>query len=212
MLNNKMFLSKIFIPWRYAKNSYDLHRALWLCFPDRPNDIRNFLFRVENSQKGIGVEVLMQSDDFPQPVGSEVTVLKQREYLLNLRLGQRLRFRLRANPVKAVKDSRKGTVERNGKVYSRSARVPLVCEEQQRMWLVKKLEMAARLESLIIQQEPPLYFRKVKSTEKSSGKIQPVLFDGLLSVADAEIFYEMIHKGIGPAKSFGCGLLSLALV
>jgi len=53
-----------------------------------------------------------------------------------------------------------------------------------------------------------LNFRKPK--ENRSGKIQPVVFDGVLTVDDADVFLALIRKGIGPAKSFGCGMMSLA--
>jgi len=43
-----------------------------------------------------------------------------------------------------------------------------------------------------------------------AGKIQSVGFQGILQVAKPTILKEIIINGIGPAKAFGCGLLSLA--
>jgi len=83
-------------------------------------------------------------------------------------------------------------------------------EEQQQAWLERKLQAFAQLETLIVQPEPVLYFRKAK--EGRSGKIQTVMFDGVLTVTDAEAFNSQVTKGIGPAKAFGCGLLSLARI
>lgn len=37
-----------------------------------------------------------------------------------------------------------------------------------------------------------------------------VRFDGLLCVTDPETLVEAVRQGIGPAKAFGFGLLSLA--
>jgi len=37
-----------------------------------------------------------------------------------------------------------------------------------------------------------------------------VCYQGVLRVADADLLRETVSKGIGPAKVFGCGLLSLA--
>jgi len=54
----------------------------------------------------------------------------------------------------------------------------------------------------------PLRFYKTK--EERAGKIQPVSYKGVLNVRDAEGVVMLIRKGIGPAKAFGCGLLSLA--
>jgi CRISPR system Cascade subunit CasE len=36
------------------------------------------------------------------------------------------------------------------------------------------------------------------------------MFDGILTVTDAEALIQEMMQGIGPAKAFGCGLLSIA--
>lgn len=205
-----MHLSKIHIPLALAKNTYELHQALWRLFPKRDNEKRDFLFRVEKLEKGIGSSILLQSAIKPQLSESSPVILGVRDYNPIFSLGQRLRFRLRANPIKTIKDSDKGTVEKKGRTFTRTVRVPLLHEEQQQAWLERKLQDCAQLETLIIQPEPILYFRKVK--EKRSGKIQPVLFEGILTVLEPELLFQQLQKGIGPAKAFGCGLLSIAKV
>lgn len=205
-----MYLSKIHIPWQQAQNPYQLHQALWRLFPGVEDADREFLFRVEQLQKGMGAQVLMQSAIPPQSTEQSPALLAQREYVLSLQNGQHLRFRLRANPIKTIKDSSKGSIEKKGKTFTKTVRVPLLHEEQQQAWLERKLQTFAQVETLIVQPEPVLYFRKVK--EGRSGKIQTVMFDGVLTVTDAEIFNSQIAKGIGPAKAFGCGLLSLARI
>jgi len=204
-----MYLSKIHIPWTQAKNPYQLHQALWRLFPGIEDADRNFLFRVEQQQTGIGAQVLLQSSLLPQSSEqSPILLAPPREFTLNIPINQRLRFRLRANPIKTIKDSSKGTVEKKGKTFVKTVRVPLLHEEQQQAWLERKLQPFARLESLLVQPEPVLYFRKAK--ERRSGKIQTVLFDGIFTVVDAEAFNNAMIHGIGPAKAFGCGLLSVA--
>lgn len=203
-----MHLSKIHIPWTLAKNSYELHQALWRLFPERNHENRDFLFRVESLEKGVGSKILLQSATKPHLSENSPIILDMRDYCPAFSKGQRLRFRLRTNPIKTIKDSTKGTVEKKGKVYTKTVRVPLLHEEQKQEWLERKLKGLAELETLIIQPEPALYFRKVK--EKRSGKIQPVLFEGVLTISEPELFFELLQKGIGPAKAFGCGLLSIA--
>lgn len=73
-----------------------------------------------------------------------------------------------------------------------------------------KLKDFAQLETLIIQPEPVTYFRKAK--EGRSGKIQTVLFDGVITVTDPAEFESQVMQVIGSAKAFGCGLLSIARV
>jgi len=204
-----MFLSKIHMPWAQAKNPYQFHQALWRLFPGHEEAERVFLFRVEQQQTGGGAQVLMQSSLQPQSMEqSPILLAAPREFALNIPNNQRLRFRLRANPIKTIKDNSKGFVEKKGKTFTKTVRVPLLREEQQQAWLERKLQAFAQLEMLIVQPEPVLYFRKAK--EGRSGKIQPVLFDGIFTVTDAEAFKKAIVQGIGPAKAFGCGLLSVA--
>jgi CRISPR system Cascade subunit CasE len=205
-----MYLSKIHIPWQQAKNPYQFHQVLWRLFPGHEEVGRDFLFRVEQIQNGVGTSVLLQSAIKPQSSEHSPLLLAQREFVLNIQNGQCLRFRLRANPIKTIKDSSKGTVEKKGKTFTKTVRVPLLHEEQQQTWLERKLRDFAQLETLIIQPEPVLYFRKAK--ESRCGKIQTVLFDGSLKVSDAEEFIQQITQGIGPAKAFGCGLLSVARI
>jgi CRISPR system Cascade subunit CasE len=205
-----MYLSKIHIPWPQAQNPYQLHQALWRLFPGHEDADREFLFRVEQLQRGVGAHILMQSAIQPQSVEQSPIILNWREYAVNIQNDQRLRFRLRANPIKTIKDSSKGTIEKQGKTFTKTVRVPLVHEEQQQAWLERKLQSFAQLDSLIVQPEPVLYFRKAK--EGRSGKIQTVIFDGILTVTNAEVLSQEIRQGIGPAKAFGCGLLSIARV
>jgi CRISPR-associated endonuclease/helicase Cas3 len=54
----------------------------------------------------------------------------------------------------------------------------------------------------------PLRFKKSK--EDRVGKIQPVSFHGVLKIIDADAMVELVKTGVGPAKAFGCGLVSLS--
>jgi len=202
-----MYLSKVIIYWRKARNPYDIHRGLWKLFPNRPDSNRDFLFRVEKQQKGFGTEILIQSMQKPIRTDSACHVKANREYNLSLKKGQRLRFRLRANPTKKISDQ-KGRINKKGEI--KKCRVPLIREEEQKDWLERKLANICSLDALIIHREVPLYFRKHK--EQRSGKILTVLFDGILGVEYPSAFVDMIKMGIGPAKAFGCGLISLARV
>lgn len=202
-----MYLSKVKLNWAQVKNPYEQHRALWHLFPERPQDQRDFLYRIEQYTKGQGAEVIMQSQQQPQQ--SDLLDLRAVKPLnLSLQKGQKLRFRLRANPVKTIKDESKGERIKKGKSFIRTVRVPLIYEEQQEAWLVRKFNGSVSLEALTIQQELPLNFRNDK--EQRSGKIQSVLFEGILVVQDPRALLKLMQSGIGPAKSFGCGLLSLA--
>lgn len=200
-----MFLSKVMISGAACRNPYEIHRALWGLFPEHADAERDFLFRVERSGQQ-SAEVLMQSLREPTVMaGREARLLVCKPYPLPLKAGQRLRFMLLANPVKTINDEA-GRLNAEGEI--KKCRVPLISDEDRQSWLVRKLSGLAEIDTVVVEKRPPLNFRKAR--EKRVGKIQPVSFQGLLSVVDPEELKNTILSGIGPAKAFGCGLLSLA--
>ena len=108
--------------------------------------------------------------------------------------GHNLRFLLEANPIKRLPDSHK--------------RVPLIDEETQIKWLEKKLAPAAQLCQSLVTARKNLFFRR----KGLAGKIVQVRFEGILEVKNPESLRTLIESGIGPAKSFGCGLLLIRRV
>lgn len=199
-----MYLSKIVVSGTACRNPYEIHRVLWKLFPEDADANRDFLFRVEQAERTYA-EVLMQSVREPE-ISTPIAQIKAlREYLPVLKSGQRLRFLLVANPVKMINDE---NGRKNAAGEPKKCRVPLVREEHQRAWIERKLQDAVTLESLGVDPVFPLRFRK--NREDRAGKIQPVSFQGVFSVEKPDELMALIHTGIGPAKAFGCGLLSLA--
>lgn len=194
-----MYLSKVHIEGPAARNPYDWHRTLWRLFPGRPEDARDFLFRVEAQRPDTGALLLLQSTQAPVMNAQDVRLLAEPKSLDALRLesGQSLRFKLTANPSRKIRDRDDA---------ERKLRVPLIREDEQLDWLARKLAPAAAIEAASARNNPPLYFRK----GGQGGKIVTVTFEGMLSVTDAAALRALLHAGIGAAKSFGCGLLTLA--
>ncbi len=206
-----MHLSKVFIDFRKPKNIYQIHQDLWTLFPGQGDKARSFLFRVEQHHAGVGASILMQSEIAPSAGNEQIKLLGTREYPLSVLQGQRLRFLLIANPVKTIKDQRE---RKNKKGDIKSNRVPLIKEEDQQNWLERKLQSWAQLDNLLIRPCPPMYFykRDWENSKEYGGKIVSVAFEGILTVQAPDEFIEQIKQGIGPAKAFGCGLLSVARV
>ena len=118
-----------------------------------------------------------------------------------------MRFKLRANPIKTIKDQH-GRLDKKGEI--KRCRVPLLSAEEQVNWLQRKLDGVATLQSVDVLKEPMLHFHK--KSEDRRGKIKTVCFEGVLSIKDVDEFHKVLSNGIGAAKSMGCGLLSLAPV
>jgi CRISPR system Cascade subunit CasE len=199
-----MYLSKILINGPACHNPYEIHRVLWRLFPEDADACRKFLFRVGHSDRN-HAEVLLQSEKKPDRSCVEAKVLASKEFPLTLHSGQRLHFLLIANPIKTINDE---TGRKRADGETKKCRVPLIREDDQRAWIERKFQDAASFETLVIDPGFPLRFRKSK--EERIGKIQPVSFQGILNVTVPEGMTELVQNGIGPAKAFGCGLLSLA--
>ena len=203
-----LYLSDVYIAPPLSLQPYDWHRALWQLFPDRPDESRRFLFRVEQELTGGGVLLVMQSAIKPIAESGHCRCLSIVPQPTTLRVGEKYGFRLRANPVQRKKDPAGSKILRKGQEYDRSIRVPVKGKDNQRQWLTSKLKrMGAELLSVQSYYEAPLSFTKYR--EQRRGKVQPVLFEGMLLVEDADLLTTAVMHGIGPAKSFGMGLLTL---
>ncbi|MDP3480684.1 MAG: type I-E CRISPR-associated protein Cas6/Cse3/CasE [Desulfoprunum sp.] len=198
-----MFLSKIMISGAACRNPYEIHRSLWKLFPEDADADRDFLFRAGLSDRN-RAEILMQSIREPVISSNAAQILACKEFPLSLKAGQSLRFMLIANPIKMINDE---SGRKNTEGVLKKCRVPLVREDDQRSWIERKLLNAATLESIVIDPIFPLRFRKGKD---GAGKIKAISFQGILKIEEPESMMELVRKGIGPAKAFGCGLLSLA--
>ncbi len=169
-----------------------------------------FLFRVD-AQPGASVVVLVQSallPDWDYAFQNATFLLAARPEVRTIdpsfAAGQLLRFRLTANPTKKV-DTKSGPdgVRRNGK------RVPVPVEEFPR-WLARRATpggFALEAESLAMQ-AGYVYWKKPR--QEKGQQLRSVRYDGLLRVLDPDRFRETLTCGIGPAKAFGFGLLSVA--
>ena len=118
---------------------------------------------------------------------------------LELEKGRILQFRLTANPT--LKKARR---DKNGKRLN-SNRVPLKREEKQLTWLQDK----GKLHGFIIPYVQISHAQQ-QTSKKHNLTLFTVQFDGHLQITDASKFIHAIKTGIGPAKAFGCGLLSIA--
>lgn len=223
-----MYLSKLSLTLRNRRvqkelaNRYELHRTIMRAFSANMAQEERILFRLEKDDHTTDAFILVQSTTMPDwQILPSLYLLEEAQvkpYNPSISAGQTLIFRLLANPTKRI------TLppEEEGEEKT-TKRVGLVKEEDQLLWLERKA--AAHGFSLIgvrsaKQADVIGYTRKAKfsttpedeSRENYYQKItlQAVQFDGVLEVKDTQAFYDAVIKGIGPAKGFGFGLLSLA--
>lgn len=200
---------------RETADPYNLHRTLMQAFTHN-RDQSGILHRLETHPRTGHITLLVQSQAEPnwshlQESGyllptDPFTPLPNpavKPLVLALHHGQILRFRLIANP----------TVKRDGKRHA------LYKEEDQRRWLEtkgtgcqekKRPSLGFKILEMAIQKEGNQYGHIHRDNQKHKLTIHTVQYNGRLQITDTTAFTTALQQGIGPAKAFGCGLLSLA--
>jgi CRISPR system Cascade subunit CasE len=227
-----MFLSRLYLNIRHRLarldliSPYELHRTLWRAFPN--DDPGRILFRVDAERTGARPLILVQSDLQPNwerlaELGSDYLLEPPdfKEFQLSFAPRQRLRFRLRANPTKKIGSSSKE--ERLAGKKENGQRIALFREEDQVAWLLHKGEQGGfRIPGQWIEGKDgrntpnfrleviPEGWVRCGKNGHSEGRFFAVRFEGHLEVTDPTLFQQTVADGIGSAKGFGFGLLSLA--
>lgn len=186
---------------RDLADPYDMHRTLARAFVSGVDDTpARFLWRLETGSNAWATpQLLVQSatagnwEVLQALPGYLQGTAECRELDLAslLQPERRFRFRLLANPTVARERKRYGLVE----------------ESAQLDWLARQGERHgfAVLGALVTASER-------LSSQRKQGRgivLQRACFEGHLQVRDAGALAAALEAGIGPAKAFGCGLLSL---
>ncbi len=155
---------------------------LYVVSPDRPD----FVHLVEQAGWPTAVGDAWQS----QPYGRVLDELRTR---------QQWAFRLRANPTKAARDIGK--------------RVGLLRVSEQVQWLLDRSQRAGfevqksadgELNLTVAQSARVVFHRQGRPVT-----LQVAMFEGVLEVRDPELFRATLVGGLGPAKGYGCGLMTV---
>lgn len=127
-----------------------------------------------------------------------------RPLLHRLTTGQTWTFRLTANPVRSARV----------KEGQDTQPVAHVTAGQQRQWLLDRTARAGFEVTAGAAGEPDVLVRDRRtlrfSRQRSTVTIAQATFDGVLRVTDADALRRTLVHGIGRAKGYGCGLLTLA--
>lgn len=200
-----MYLTRLRLDPRSAQarkdlaDPYEMHRTLVRAFVREATDTPpRILWRVEPAAAWNDPVVLVQSEEAGQWAALEAlpnylkSPVEHREWQPDeyIQDGERLRFRLFANP----------TVTRAGK------RIGLMGEDAQLAWLTRQGErLGFTVEAALVTDSELLRSRK----GDSRISLLKACFEGRLAVSDATALVQAVRNGIGPGKALGCGLLSL---
>lgn len=203
----------------------NLHCTLMHAFPPSPmkSEIRKaygVLYRLEADRRGHPM-ILLQSSERPDwtqlpacywkapPQSKQID-----SQLESLDAGRVLSFRLLANPTRRSTGRRPGEDGAGGKQWAGKL-IELTSEEDQLTWLTaqgarKGFELAPvsgwTVPDVRISATGKLFGQGDKRARMSFGIVQ---FDGHLRIVDREAFHSALAEGVGRAKAYGCGLLSI---
>ncbi|MEU5693592.1 type I-E CRISPR-associated protein Cas6/Cse3/CasE [Actinosynnema sp. NPDC020468] len=195
---------------------HDMHRTLMSAFPDvvagtPARHTHGVLWRLDPSTAGYThyVQSLTAPDWGKLPAGylarpAETRSLKP--VVDAVAPGRKLMFRLQANP---TRDSRPPELEGS------SRRVAHQSADDQVAWLCRKGELHGFVIPTAADGRPDVAPSPLPrlSGQKDGTRItvDAVRFDGHLVVTDPIAFREALVNGIGRAKAYGCGLITLAV-
>lgn len=195
------------------RSPYQMHRTLMRAFPnDLSRKSERMLFRLE---KGRNPYILVQSTMKPDWISLEN---EKSDYLLNyackdisnlkFSVSKFYRFRLRANPVQRDPESHK----RFGVYLYADCFAWMQRKGEQGGFVVQGCEDEMQ-SSLVMKNTGDLKrFNKSKDGKVSKISLNMIDFEGFLQISNEVLFRQAFSQGIGPAKGFGCGLLSLARI
>lgn len=204
---------------RQLGGGYRLHQALWRLFGDAPDAQRDFIYRNDDVR---GTPSLMMVSTRRPEDRDNLWLIETKPYQPRLSSGQLLGFSIRFNPVVSRRDDQ-GRQHRHDLVMDRKHQMQrdreptidqqAVISEVAEQWLGSRGERAGfsiRESALLAEgyRQHELYKRRGSPPIRFST----IDCQGLLTVTDPERFTDALFKGIGPAKSFGCGMMMVRRV
>lgn len=192
---------------RDLRDVVGLHRRIMSLLPDGLGDQARqqaaVLFRVDETDTG--PTVLIQSRYQPQlsnlPPGYGTAELRDAAPLLKaLTNGMTVRYRIAANASK-----RQGVFTQPGRP---GPIIPLSGRDAEQWWTRRAETHGLHLASASVQSLDPA--RGTRNSDTKPIRHSLTRFDGVATIANADLVREAVENGIGRGKSHGCGLLSLA--
>ena len=232
-----MYLSRLILNLQNAQvrrelgHPYEMHRTLLRAFPTgtfrlgRDNEnAAGVLYRVDEKPHENSTIVLVQSKIAPEwsflngqkdtrgyqyllPTstindGNSNLSVTEFDLVNKIRVGQTLAFRLRANPTKRLGKSATHDIGKRVGIYD---------EDKQIKWLKDKAKIGGfSIIHVMVSRDERIRDEIHRENQMYDLQLLSVQFDGLLRILDQDMTRKTVENGIGSAKGFGFGLLSLA--
>jgi len=218
---------------RLLSSPQAMHAAVMWSFPEAPpatGDGPRVLWRVDhNSPSQVLLYIvsparpdlthLVEQAGWPTIASGGWESRPYTPFLTRLTAGTRWAFRLTANPVHHIRREDGEPTKRTAHITARhQAQWLLDRQESAGFRIVEKPKHEHRLTDggdtydLVVHNRRGLSFRKTDrdSQRKHRVTLTTVTFDGRLQVTDPDALRRTLTAGLGKAKAYGCGLMTLA--
>lgn len=207
-------LARLLVPEADGARTAAAHRLLWSLFSGAADQSRDFLWREEAPGQFLALSSRPPADP------DSLFEVECQEFAPVLAVGDRLGFRLRANPVVARAAAGKGRGKRHDVVMDALHALPPGERAAQRLakvaeiggaWIARQGEQAGfaltgapsvdGYETVRLPREgaPPIRF----------GQLD---IEGVLRVENPALFIARLAEGFGRSRAFGCGLMLIRRV
>jgi CRISPR system Cascade subunit CasE len=191
-------------------------RVLWRLDHDHP--ARTSLYIVSPTRPDL--THLVEQAGWPAADQPGWTTFAYQEFLDALAEGDAWAFRLTANPIHYIRRDQ-------DKPDTPTKRTAHITPHHQMRWLLERQERAGfeivqkptdqqltehgDTHELVVHNRQPLRFtRRSESRSKDDVRFTRVTFEGRLKITDLTAFRRTLTHGLGKAKAYGCGLMTLA--
>ncbi|WP_433379369.1 type I-E CRISPR-associated protein Cas6/Cse3/CasE [Streptosporangium sp. CA-115845] len=203
-----------------------LHAAVMSSFSEIPptgNDGPRVLWRIDrNSQAETYLYVVSPAkpdlthlvEQAGWPETGRWQTYDYQPFLSKLAAGDRWAFRLTANPVHSIRRTDQEPTKRTAHVGPRHQLRWLLQRQENAGFKVVEKPAEQRLlpegdeHELIIHDRRQLAFKK--AGQRQSVTLVTATYDGRLEVTDPDALRRTLTRGLGKAKAYGCGLMTLA--
>lgn len=162
-------------------------------------------------------EHLVEQAGWPSSEDPQALVRPYQPLLDRVQRGREFAFRLRANPVMATRAPLQPSAAQRRRLEAtrpRGVRVPLRRPADQLAWLNDRAGRwgfdLPRTEAGDLDLRLAARERVVFSREAARVTIETVTFEGRLQITDPELARTSLLGGVGSARAYGCGLITLA--
>jgi CRISPR system Cascade subunit CasE len=189
---------------------YTMHRLVWGLFPRDEKATRDFLFRLDDREDA-KILLVVSKRMALRPTWAKN--FQTKPYQPVLKVGQRLAFKVRANPVVRGKiDKKRHDVVMHAKRKDSSKELldQEVIQNASDAW-IRKCGARSGFEVLPETLLADSYRQQLIFDGRREIRISTVDLSGILTVSNPTALTASLATGIGSSRSFGCGLLLLRL-